>query len=306
MAQKTTAQLTLEAQQIRNETEIGANTAVRIGDMLLDIVDSKANNGGAIAAPIVTFGTSVNNGSINIQFADTSFLAEAVNPEIFLFRWRKNRKAKYNNKLGDILRRTKYARFVHPTDKNAGTRWQGWRWFNGNQLWSKIGSALGTQVLQNRQTEWAIPPTLAPMEKFSINFNIYMFFQEVDDSDTYLARYDVNLFNGVDYTLTNPRSADNSDLRVSLGGSASKRQFTTQKYGKTQKYCLAVAVDNPAATKTNGLCPKIFSNYSEIFYTIVADAGNDNAPIGVKMVKGESANSLLIRKNVVNPNHTNQ
>lgn len=43
MAQKTDIELSDEALIIRNETEIGANTALRVGDMLKDIVDSKSN-----------------------------------------------------------------------------------------------------------------------------------------------------------------------------------------------------------------------------------------------------------------------
>lgn len=44
MAQKTNAELTTEANVIKNETADNANTAVRIGDMYLDIIDSKKNN----------------------------------------------------------------------------------------------------------------------------------------------------------------------------------------------------------------------------------------------------------------------
>lgn len=44
MAQKTDTQLTTEANIIKNETADNANTATRIGDMYLDIIDSKKNN----------------------------------------------------------------------------------------------------------------------------------------------------------------------------------------------------------------------------------------------------------------------
>lgn len=44
MAQKTDTQLTTEANIIKNETADSANTATRIGDMYLDIIDSKKNN----------------------------------------------------------------------------------------------------------------------------------------------------------------------------------------------------------------------------------------------------------------------
>lgn len=44
MAQKTDEQLIIEANIIKDETIQGANTANRVGNMLLDIVDSKINN----------------------------------------------------------------------------------------------------------------------------------------------------------------------------------------------------------------------------------------------------------------------
>ena len=43
MAQRTDAQLITEATVIRNETGVEANTAVRVGDMLLDLIGSKAH-----------------------------------------------------------------------------------------------------------------------------------------------------------------------------------------------------------------------------------------------------------------------
>jgi hypothetical protein len=44
MAQKTDLQLTTEADVIKNETIIGANTALRVGTMLDNVIDSKVNN----------------------------------------------------------------------------------------------------------------------------------------------------------------------------------------------------------------------------------------------------------------------
>lgn len=57
MAQKTDAQLTTEANIIRDETAIGANTALRIGIMLDNLIDSKTNNDIVSNAPI-TLGAS--------------------------------------------------------------------------------------------------------------------------------------------------------------------------------------------------------------------------------------------------------
>lgn len=54
MAQKTDAQLIAEANIIRNETAIGANTALRIGIMLDNVIDSKTNNDIVSNAPLGT------------------------------------------------------------------------------------------------------------------------------------------------------------------------------------------------------------------------------------------------------------
>lgn len=43
MAIKTDAQLTAQAEEIRDETDEDANTAVRVGQMLVDLIDSKPN-----------------------------------------------------------------------------------------------------------------------------------------------------------------------------------------------------------------------------------------------------------------------
>jgi hypothetical protein len=51
--QKTDAELINEANVIKNETERGANTAQRIGDMIVNIVDSKVNNEAIVENTVV-------------------------------------------------------------------------------------------------------------------------------------------------------------------------------------------------------------------------------------------------------------
>jgi len=51
--QKTDAELITEAEIIKNETERGANTAQRIGDMIVNIVDSKVNNEAIVENTVV-------------------------------------------------------------------------------------------------------------------------------------------------------------------------------------------------------------------------------------------------------------
>lgn len=60
MAQKTDAQLTTEANVIKNETTAGANTATRVGEMLNDIIDSKLNNEDAEADYLAIDGANAN------------------------------------------------------------------------------------------------------------------------------------------------------------------------------------------------------------------------------------------------------
>lgn len=56
MAQKTDAQLTTDANVIKNETDAGENTATRVGDHLIDAIDSKVNNqGDSTIAGVKTF-----------------------------------------------------------------------------------------------------------------------------------------------------------------------------------------------------------------------------------------------------------
>lgn len=61
MAQITDAELTALAQQIATETQVGANTAARVGTMLQDIIDSKKNNEEYLVyvARIIQLGTSI-------------------------------------------------------------------------------------------------------------------------------------------------------------------------------------------------------------------------------------------------------
>jgi hypothetical protein len=60
MATRTDAQLTTDANVIKNETAPGANTATRVGNMLVDAIDSKVNID-KIASPTVVGTTKLYN-----------------------------------------------------------------------------------------------------------------------------------------------------------------------------------------------------------------------------------------------------
>ena len=66
--QKTDAELLIEANIIKNETNAGANTATRVGVMLVDIVNSKVNNDSADGTTTVTLNTTAADAQVN---ADT-------------------------------------------------------------------------------------------------------------------------------------------------------------------------------------------------------------------------------------------
>lgn len=97
MPQKTDGQLTTQANEIKNETDAGDNTATRVGQMYIDIIDSKANNSAlsaeeaariaadALKAPIAspTFtGTpavpTAAPGTNTTQVASTAFVTAAI------------------------------------------------------------------------------------------------------------------------------------------------------------------------------------------------------------------------------------
>jgi len=77
--QKTDAEFLAEANIIKNETNAGANTATRVGVMLVDIVDSKINNtsGGGVT-PTLDNVLTVGNNSIQSIFLQDSLTNTTV------------------------------------------------------------------------------------------------------------------------------------------------------------------------------------------------------------------------------------
>jgi hypothetical protein len=265
MAQKTDAELTLEAQQIRNETNIGANTAVRVGEMMLDLIDSKTNtaNGGSgvvIPAPIIDINGNGTSGVINISFANSTFDFSTGNPEIFLMRYKNTRRKMYYVNA-EKVRVRRASGYVHPTTFDASVKWQGWKFFNGTHSW--IGT---TNAFENRVTEWSIP-VLIPYQTFQITMNPYLFWNFKNMDNNQLLGYDENFFHASSwYTTSN--LADDANYKASVGGNK-KNKLAFMKWHKSQEFALVVAIDNPAATKTNNLCPKIFGEMSQPFTSML-------------------------------------
>lgn len=253
------------------------------------LVDNNGNisviktSGFEIPTPIVSI---TGETQVFVQFPDTGLDFSSVNPELFLFRWRNNHVTKHNG-----VKRRRTSKWVHPTTSDAATKWAGWKFFGGNQYWVK-GSPGSVTVgsITGRTTEWTIPPTLKPYEKVSINFNKYMFWNQFDTSNLTL-EYDQNFFSGFTYTPTNHV---NNDYVITLGGN--RQSIGRNRYSNSVMFCFALGIDNPNATKTNGLCPKIFGSFSEPFYSILKDVGNSyNDVILVKDMK--SRHKHIIKDN---------
>lgn len=64
MANKTKAELITQADEIKNETQQGANTANRVGTMLNDIIDSTTIGGGVYAMDLDSLPYSIQNGGV--------------------------------------------------------------------------------------------------------------------------------------------------------------------------------------------------------------------------------------------------
>jgi hypothetical protein len=233
-------------------------------------------SGMQIPVPIICLTSNTN--SIGVKFSDYGFDFTQNNPEIFLFRWRNKRKSKKEISLGVFEKRVRPSKWVHPTTDGADLKWEGWKFFNGDQKYYKpVFGYTYTGTITGRVTEWAIPSTIKPYEEFQIDFNRYMFWNVFADDGSSI-NFDVNVFDG-SYGTFSPTSHGSGGNYIAIGGSR-------QLKGNIVKYSLAVGVDNPDATKTNGLCPKIFGAFSEPFYSIIEkNGGIPNPYYNIMLVK---------------------
>jgi hypothetical protein len=295
MANKTDQELILEASVIRNETQNKANTAIRVGNMFLDLIGSKANKNLIIPTPIISIDKSQinNNQQLRVSFNDSDFDFSKGNPEIFLMRYKNSGRKIIKTILNPIGERRQYkAKFVHPTTEGSDMKWNGWKFFNGKQ---SIFRGVWNIPVTGRVTEWTIPLNILPYQQFIVPFNIYMFWTQQDFINN-TAQYDQNFFtNFAEYSTTDPVSIIDPNLFVRIGNSQRSRDRPT--YSKTQKYALVVAVDNPLATKTNGLCPKIFGPLSEEFYSVLKI--ESFKPIDIILEKRQMTKSAHLKRPVL-------
>lgn len=246
-----------------------------------------------IPAPLI--GIDNTNRQLVISFQDNGFDFTQGNPEIFLFRYRNTRHSKHRNR-----RRKKRSGFVHPSTYNASTKWQGWKFFNGEH--SYYSPEVGYNTITGRVTEWTIPSDLIPYQQFRIDFNENMFWNKRTYGDlvvTPTVEFDINPYDGDFEVQTHYYGSTSSTMTEIRIGSARQREDNPPYNSFTNiiRYALAVAVDNPLATKTNGLCPKIFGPFSEEFFAI-ADRRVGSSRILLDKI--QSGNHTHIRASVMN------
>lgn len=200
-----------------------------------------------IPKPIVAV-HGVNN-NITVSFKNTQFDFTQPNIELFLFRWKNNRRKKVNS----IVKKNS-ASWVHPATEGWETKWAGWNYFGGDHNYKDKDNLYAT-IIHNRITEFAVPTTLVQNLQFDITFNRYMFWNKIDLINS-IAVFDDNF-------IEEQNSSDITTITnfASIGSGKNKTKII--------KYSLALAIDNPLATKTNGLCPKIFGEFSDPFYSVL-------------------------------------
>lgn len=267
MAQKTYAELIAEATLIRDETANNANTATRVGSTLIDMIDFGSISQ-SIPIPLIGIQGS-GQGQIEISFGATDFDFTKGNPELFLMRYRNTRKKmKFVN--GVRVWRYNKAGYIHPSDATANTKWQGWKFFGGSQKIRILGELFETP----RTTEF--PITISTnYDKMNISLNRFMFWS-LKNYNNDIVTSDTNVFVNNAITKINNNPNNNPNLKVSIGGTRHQHSGALN-YAKLQEFALCVAVDNPFATKTNGLCPKILGQISQPFCTIFEFDSGANA-----------------------------
>lgn len=256
---------------------VTTNNKAALTDHLGNTVEIGGGGSGLqIPQPIISI-TGSNANGIAIQLPDTGLDLTQGNPEIFLFRWRNSHRTKFGTR-----RRKKESKWVHPSTDGANVKWQGWKFFGGGQV------NASSNIITGRTTEWQIPSGTTPYQKFGIDFNKYIFWG-ITNKITGGTTTDVNVWS---YDIFLPTNHSTPEYVINIGGSKRTRSANIIKYS------FAVAIDNPEATKTNGLCPKIFGPLSEPIYSIINASGvNYNDVI---LVKGNHLNHKHVVKNILN------
>lgn len=256
---------------------VNTNNKAALTDHLGNTVEIGGGGSGIVIPQPIIHIVGYPTNQLSVKFSDTSFLTPENNAEIFLFRWRNRHRTKTNTPITRIRR--KKSKWYHPSTASADTKWQGWKFFNGKQY-----NRNGIEIT-GRITEWDLPLNLLPYQLHTLNFNEYLFWN-VEDQNTGGTTSDVNVFTGYDIFTPTDHYAS-GDYLIRLGGLNNRANI--------MKYCLAIAIDNPDATKSNGLVPKIFGPFSEPFYSVIKKSGTNYDDI--KLIKSNDLSHSHVIKN---------
>jgi hypothetical protein len=231
---------------------------------------------------------------------ETNRLWHKYNPEIILVRYKSSRKNFTKNesiytKKRKASKRNGWVITSDAVDAENG-RWDGWKHFGGKhsrvddtfapinpidpalrRTWFKIYG--NTEIWENEYREEYVQNNgiylnlnWQPYNRLLVPLNVNIFTYNYD-----LKMFDVG-FDGIDrndylangHRLTGTRRASSffpqntMEYQLPVGSmSISTRIKKTQMH----RFKFVIGIDNPLATKTNGLPPKIFGPESDIFFT---------------------------------------
>lgn len=155
-----------------------------------------------------------------------------LNPEYFLFRYRRSRRNRGGRGPGKGSNR-----WVHPVHLD-GSKWAGSGFFGGQPV---LSNSIAPS-LRNRQTEWPVAPN--DYDRTRISFH----------GREYYRNRNTGLYGEVNF----PVALNMLDLDLTGNG-------RSYGYPRAVHFKLAIAIDNPAYQAGNGQCPKIFGPLSHTF-----------------------------------------
>lgn len=233
--------------------------------------------------------------------SETNRLWHRYNPEIVLVRYKSSRKNFTNEsnytKKRKASKRNGWVITSDAVDAENG-RWDGWKHFGGKhsrkndtletknpinpalrRTWFKIYGH--TEIWKNEYREEYVPndddiyyvnKNWQPYQRLVVPLNVNIFTYNSD-----LKMFDVG-FDGIDrndylangHHLTGTRRSSSfrpqntMEYQLPVGSMSISNRF---KKAQLHRFKFVIGIDNPLATKTNGLPPKIFGPESDIFFT---------------------------------------
>jgi hypothetical protein len=157
------------------------------------------------------------------------------NPEIWLFRYKRNFRTKEINESTKVRKKNK--KWAHPPHLN------GVKFPNSNFFTGKAGPVPPSLNGAGYHTEWELTNTI-PLDKKVIPINLFEFVYGVDDSSNFIALTDSTFFN-----------LDPSKIRFST---------KSKSHSKSLAFRFAIVIDNPNEEN----CSKLIGQLSDPIYLI--------------------------------------